>query len=72
VGEEERVFEKFYRAREEDQPGGIGLGLTVARGIVEAHGGTMSASNREGGGAIFRFTLPVEGEPPRIETESPA
>jgi len=72
AGEEDRVFEKFYRAREEDQPGGIGLGLTVARGIVEAHGGTMSASNREGGGARFRFTLPIEGEPPRIETESPA
>jgi two-component system sensor histidine kinase KdpD len=68
-GEENRVFEKFYRAREEDQPGGIGLGLTVARGIVEAHGGTMSASNRAGGGAAFRFTLPIEGEPPRVEAE---
>ena len=69
-GQEDRVFEKFYRAREEDQPGGIGLGLTVARGIVLAHGGTMSASNREGGGAIFRFTLPIEGESPGVEREA--
>ncbi len=69
-GEEERLFEKFYRAREGDRPGGIGLGLTIARGIVEAHGGAMTAANREGGGAVFRFTLPVEGEPPGVEPEA--
>ena len=68
-GEEQRVFEKFYRAREANRPGGIGLGLTIARGIVEAHGGSMTAANREGGGAAFRFTLPIEGEPPGIEPE---
>ena len=71
-GEEQRVFEKFYRAREADRPGGIGLGLTIARGIVEAHGGAMTAANREGGGAAFRFTLPLEGEPPRVEPEGTA
>lgn len=71
-GEEQRVFEKFYRAREANRPGGIGLGLTIARGIVEAHGGSMTAANREGGGASFRFTLPLEGEPPRIEPEAAA
>jgi two-component system sensor histidine kinase KdpD len=70
-GEEQRVFEKFYRAREASRPGGIGLGLTIARGIVEAHGGTMTAANREGGGASFRFTLPIEGEPPQVEPEAP-
>jgi two-component system sensor histidine kinase KdpD len=69
-GEEQRVFEKFYRAREANRPGGIGLGLTIARGIVEAHGGSMTAANREGGGAMFRFTLPLEGEPPKIEPEA--
>ena len=68
-GEEQRVFEKFYRAREANRPGGIGLGLTIARGIVEAHGGSMIASNREGGGAVFRFTLPLGGEPPKVEPE---
>ncbi len=71
-GEEQRVFEKFYRAREANRPDGIGLGLTIARGIVEAHGGSMTAANREGGGASFRFTLPLEGEPPRIEPEAAA
>jgi two-component system sensor histidine kinase KdpD len=69
-GEEQRVFEKFYRAREGDHPGGIGLGLTIARGIVEAHGGAMTAANRPGGGASFRFTLPLGGTPPSIEPES--
>ncbi len=68
-GDEQRVFEKFYRAREGGAPGGIGLGLTIARGIVEAHGGSMTAANREGGGALFRLTLPVEGTPPTIEPE---
>ena len=69
AGDEQRVFEKFYRAREGGAPGGIGLGLTIARGIVEAHGGSMTAANREGGGAVFRLTLPVEGTPPTIEPE---
>ncbi|HEX7078443.1 MAG TPA: sensor histidine kinase KdpD [Candidatus Eisenbacteria bacterium] len=68
-GEEQRVFEKFYRLREANRPGGIGLGLTIARGIVEAHGGTMTAGNRPEGGAWFRFSLPVPGEPPRLEPE---
>ncbi len=68
-GDEQRVFEKFYRARDGGAPGGIGLGLTIARGIVEAHGGSLTAANREGGGALFRLTLPVEGTPPTIEPE---
>ncbi len=68
-GEEQRVFEKFYRFREANRPGGIGLGLTIARGIAEAHGGQMTAGNRPDGGARFRFSLPVEGEPPRLEPE---
>ncbi len=54
----ERLFEKFYRG---DQKGrqGFGLGLTICRGIIEAHGGTMTALNRPGGGAVFRFSLPL-------------
>ena len=66
-GEEERVFDKFYRARGGDGPGGIGLGLTISRGIVEAHGGTLTAENAPAGGAVFRITLPREEEPPEID-----
>jgi two-component system sensor histidine kinase KdpD len=65
-GEEERVFEKFQRLEGRGGPGGAGLGLTICRGIVTAHGGEMSVANREGGGASFRFTLPLEGEAPSL------
>jgi K+-sensing histidine kinase KdpD len=61
----ERVFEKFYRARAGE--GGVGLGLTICRGIVSAHGGRIWVDTREGGGASFRFTLPVEHDPKRLQ-----
>jgi two-component system sensor histidine kinase KdpD len=67
-GDEQRIFDKFYRARS-GNGGGVGLGLTICRGIVEAHGGRIWVENRPGGGAAFRFTLPLEGNPPRIEAE---
>lgn len=54
----ERVFEKFYRGNER-KTGGLGLGLSIARGFVEAHGGTLTAENRDGGGARFSVRLPV-------------
>jgi len=54
----ERVFDKFYRARE-GEGGGVGLGLTICRGIVNAHGGRIWVEERPGGGAAFRFTLPL-------------
>ena len=60
-GEEARIFDKFYRAAGVGTQGGIGLGLTICRGIVTAHGGRIWAENRPGGGAVFRFTLPVTG-----------
>ncbi|AKU97797.1 Osmosensitive K+ channel histidine kinase KdpD [Labilithrix luteola] len=53
----ERVFEKFYRVHE-GEGGGVGLGLTICRGIVEAHGGTIGVRSRSAGGATFHFTLP--------------
>ncbi len=53
-----RIFEKFYRG-EDRKTGGLGLGLSIARGFVEAHGGKLSAENRDGGGARFVITLPV-------------
>ena len=54
----DRVFEKFYRG-EDRRAGGLGLGLSIARGFVEAHSGRLTAENRDGGGARFKMTLPV-------------
>lgn len=67
-GDEERIFDKFYRAGPA-QEGGVGLGLTICRGIVQAHGGRIWAENRSGDGAVFRFTLPLEGTQPIVEPE---
>jgi two-component system sensor histidine kinase KdpD len=64
-GDETRIFEKFYRARP-TTTGGVGLGLAICRAIIEAHGGRIWAANRSGGGASFRFTLPLDGEPPQV------
>lgn len=55
----ERVFEKFYRRPGRRSGGGVGLGLTIAKGIVEAHGGRIWAERREGGGTVVRIALPV-------------
>src|SRR5262249_50041749 len=57
-GDETRVFEKFYRGSAPKGGRGVGLGLTVCRGIVETHGGRIWAENRPGGGAVFRVSLP--------------
>src|SRR6516162_866208 len=64
VGEENKVFEKFYR-RPGTAPGGLGLGLWIARQLVEAHGGQITAQNLEGGGARFSIRLPI-GEAMRL------
>jgi two-component system sensor histidine kinase KdpD len=68
VGEESRIFDKFYRAKPARE-GGVGLGLTICRGIVEAHGGRIWAENRSGGGALFRFSIPLPDWQPPVETE---
>jgi two-component system sensor histidine kinase KdpD len=58
-GEEEKIFDKFHRGARQSKPGGAGLGLTICRGIIRAHGGKIWAENRAEGGAVFRFTLPL-------------
>ena len=65
-GTEKRIFEKFVRGDSANTPG-VGLGLAICRGIVEAHRGTIEVTNREGGGAVFHIVLPVEGEPPTMQ-----
>jgi two-component system sensor histidine kinase KdpD len=58
-GSAQQLFDKFYRG-ERRKTGGLGLGLSIARGFAEAHGGTVTATNRDGGGAQFTISLPVK------------
>jgi PAS domain S-box-containing protein len=55
------LFERFSRLPQSSSVPGSGMGLYIARGLAEAQGGRVEASNRAGGGATFRFSLPVAG-----------
>jgi two-component system sensor histidine kinase KdpD len=59
-GEPDRLFDKFQRGIQEGTIVGVGLGLSICRAIVRAHGGTISAGPRPGGGARLEFTLPTK------------
>jgi two-component system sensor histidine kinase KdpD len=63
-GEESRIFEKFYRGSDAEPGKGVGLGLTICRGIVTAHGGRIWAEPRPGGGTQIHLTLPMTGPAP--------
>jgi C4-dicarboxylate-specific signal transduction histidine kinase len=52
-----KVFEPFYTTK----PNGMGMGLSVSRTIIDAHGGRMWAENAPSGGAVFKVLLPVFG-----------
>ena len=51
-----RIFRQFWRAK---RRGGAGLGLYIVKGLVEAHGGSITVQSAPGGGAEFRFTMPA-------------
>jgi two-component system, OmpR family, sensor histidine kinase KdpD len=67
-GRQDELFGMFRRGAPESAKPGAGLGLAICRTIVEAHGGDITAVNRDGGGACVAFTLPL-GTPPAIDEE---
>lgn len=68
AGSGREVFEMFVRGARESTVHGVGLGLAISSAIVAAHGGTIDAADRSGGGASVRFTLPL-GTPPAVDEE---
>ena len=65
-----RVFERFYRVDKArartGEAGGTGLGLAIVKHLVTLHGGTVTARNRDEGGAVFTVTLPVDSPEPTV------
>jgi signal transduction histidine kinase len=57
-----RIFEKFFRVPSSSGPSGAGLGLSIAKNIIEAHGGTIEFTCPEAGGTIFKFQIPKAAE----------
>ena len=62
AGEEERIFEQFHRGANAASTAGTGLGLSLVKNVVEAHGGRVEAANRPDGGSVFRLYFPVHTE----------
>jgi two-component system sensor histidine kinase KdpD len=68
AGEQALIFEKFYRGTHSARfREGTGMGLSIAKGIVEAHGGKITVSARPEGGSVFSVQLPLS--PERVEHE---
>jgi two-component system, OmpR family, sensor histidine kinase KdpD len=61
--EREKVFQEFFRgSRSNKRDGGVGLGLPICRAVVRAHGGNIQIYERNGGGALVEFTLPIAAD----------
>jgi two-component system, OmpR family, sensor histidine kinase BaeS len=63
AGEEERVFDRFFRGAAAPGTAGSGIGLAIAAELVTAHGGSITAVNRSDGGAVFTVVLPLHDAP---------
>lgn len=61
-----RVFDRWFQ-REHGRPTGTGLGLWISRGLIEAHGGNLTATSASGEGTAFTFTLPVDAAEPDLD-----
>jgi signal transduction histidine kinase len=63
------IFERFYRAdrSRSGATGGSGLGLSIVKAIISAHGGTVHATSTPGKGTIITFTLPLAAEDPELK-----
>jgi two-component system sensor histidine kinase KdpD len=55
-----RIFDRFYRTQPSRGIGGLGLGLSICKGIVDVHGGRIWAENRPEGGTAISLALPVD------------
>jgi two-component system sensor histidine kinase KdpD len=75
-GTESKIFEKFFRAATTtpaDGRRGVGLGLAICQGIIQAHGGRITAANRSTGGAEFTISMPCKQQSPQVAiSASPA
>jgi two-component system sensor histidine kinase KdpD len=61
VAEQQQVFASFYRGRDSGNVPGTGMGLAIARTLIEAHGGSIGVRNQPGQGAAFTVRLPAGG-----------